>query len=75
MEPKRFADRNVLPSSEVVDAALRAFWRGSAGPIDRLAGGNCDGRSGLGESLLLLVDFAGRARSAKTRDVVLEDVQ
>ena len=66
MKPNRFDDCDDLPSPQVLDAALRAFWRGSARPIDRLAGGTGDVRPRLGELLLLLLDSAGTARPART---------
>jgi hypothetical protein len=65
MEPNRIADRSVLPSPEMLDAALRAFWRGSAGEIDRLAGGSKRDMARLGEMLLLLWRMVSREKRKK----------
>ncbi|HKQ48456.1 MAG TPA: hypothetical protein VJZ71_10335 [Phycisphaerae bacterium] len=54
-------------SARAMDRAMRAFWRGSARPIDRLAGASeRDGRT-FGEILLLLLSsgFARRGEAAR----------
>jgi hypothetical protein len=57
-------------SPETVDGALRAFWAGSAGPLDRLVGGPDESGLRIGEMLLDLSDQLSRPRS---RDVGVAD--
>jgi hypothetical protein len=44
-------------------AALRAFWAGSAGPLDRLFGGPDESGLRIGEMLLEVSDELSRPRS------------
>lgn len=66
MEPDRFGDRNEQVTPEVLDAALRAFWRGSARPIDRLTGGPVESAPTFGELLLLMLSTASTRRVVAT---------
>jgi hypothetical protein len=50
-------------SPETVDDALRAFWAGSAGPLDRLVGGPDESGLRIGEMLLEVFDQLSRPRS------------
>jgi hypothetical protein len=60
-----------LPDEEIdpeaVDAALRAFWAGSAGPLDRLFGGPDESGLRIGEMLLEVCDQLSRPRSRTVR--------
>ena len=67
MKRNQIWERSRPVTPQVVDQALQAFWRGSAQPIDRLAGVDGKDRLGVGELLLSLLDSAGTARSARTR--------
>ena len=74
MEPERFADRDVPVSPQVVDAALRAFWRGFVRPVDRLAGGADGEEAAFGEFNGLPAGFSIGAAGRPSEDDEEENV-
>ena len=63
---RRLRERGERVSPDEVDEALREFWRGSARPINRLAGVSGDECPRLGELLHLLLDCAVTVQPARS---------